>query len=247
MCGARPKCATFVYKFILNEESMTIKGLVFDFDGLILDTETPQFNTWNDIYKKHQLDLSISLWAKCLGTDHKEFDPLTNLEKETNINLNRDAIHENFSKNALQTILTQPPLPGIIETLDAAQSLGLRVGLASSGDRSWVKGHLTRLNMLDRFECIYTREDVEKVKPDPELFQRAMEHLKIKPEETIVFEDSPNGILAARRAGCFCVAVPNEVSKQLDLSLANLRLKSINELPLIELIKRMMNSTGRNN
>lgn len=226
---------------------MTIKGLIFDFDGLILDTETPQFNTWNDIYKKHQLDFSISLWAKCLGTDHKEFDPLTNLEKEVNVNLNRDAIYEDFYKKALQTILSQPPLPGIVETLDAARSLGLKVGLASSGDRPWVQGHLTRLNLLNRFECVYTREDVERVKPDPELFQRAMKYLKIKPEETIVFEDSPNGILAARRAGCSCVAIPNEVSKQLDLSLASLSLKAINEIPLTELIKRIMTGTGRNN
>ena len=226
---------------------MTIRGLIFDFDGLILDTETPQFNTWKDIYQKHHLDFSVSLWSRCLGSDHSDFDPLAYLEDKTNQTVNRDTINEYFAQNALRNILSQPPLPGVIEILDMAQSLGLRIGLASSGDRSWVHGHLKRLNLFDRFECVFTSEDVQFVKPAPQLFQMAMTHLQIRPHETIVFEDSPNGILAANRAGCFCVAVPNKISNLLDLSLAHLKLKSLNEIPLTDLIQRLTSSRNTDN
>ena len=222
---------------------MSIKGIIFDFDGLILDTETPKFNTWRDIYKEYGLDFSISMWAKCLGSDHKDFDPLTNLVENIEGELDRDAISEDFNQRSLKLIISQPELPGVTNTLDTAQAMGLRYGLASSGERSWVQEHLTRLDLNNRFECIYTREDVAAVKPDPELFQRAMKHLGLQPEETIVFEDSPFGIMAACAAGCFCVAVPNETSRQLDLSQASLRVSALNQFTLPELISRLTNNT----
>ena len=223
---------------------MSIKGIIFDFDGLILDTETPKFNTWRDIYKENGLDFSISMWARCLGSDHKDFDPLTYLAENIDSELDRDAISADFYQRSLRLIVSQSELPGVTETLDSAQAMGLRYGLASSGERSWVLDNLTRLGLHNRFECIYTREDVDAVKPDPELFQRAMKHLGLQPEETVVFEDSPYGIMAARAAGCFCVAVPNETSKQLDLSQASLRVSALNQFHLPELITHLMNSTS---
>ena len=226
---------------------MPIKGIIFDFDGLILDTETPKFNTWCDIYKKYGLDFSISLWAKCLGADHKAFDPLMYLLQNVKHELDPNAISEDFDQRSLELIVSQPELPGVTETLDSAQSMGLRFGLASSGDRAWVQSHLTRLDLLNRFECIYTRDDVTAVKPDPELFQRAMNHLGLRPDETIVFEDSPLGIKAARNAGCFCVAVPNNISNQLDLSQASLRVNALNQFTLPELISQLMDNTAKKN
>ena len=74
-----------------------------------------------------------------------------------------------------------------------------------------------------------------------------MAHLQTKPEETIVFEDSPNGITAARSAGCYCVAVPNEISKQLDLSQANLKLKALNEIPLPNIISCLTDNKSKLN
>ncbi len=226
---------------------MPIKGILFDFDGLILDTETPKYNTWCEIYDEHQQKFTLDLWSKCLGTDHKNFDPLTNLGEAVNKPLNLNAINENFLQRSLQIILSQPALPGVTDILDSAQSLGIRVGVASSGERGWVQGHLERLGLLNRFNCVYTREDVKWVKPAPELYQRGMAHLQTKPEETIVFEDSPNGITAARSAGCYCVAVPNEISKQLDLSQANLKLKALNEIPLLNIISCLTDNKGKLN
>ena len=117
-----------------------------------------------------------------------------------------------------------------------AKKLGLKVGLASSSPCDWVTGHLSRLGLIQYFDCIYARDDVRRTKPDPELYLTVIDEFQIGSHEAVVFEDSPNGILAAKRAGLFCVAVPNPLTRQLRLDHADFRLNSLAEMPLSELL-----------
>jgi beta-phosphoglucomutase-like phosphatase (HAD superfamily) len=114
--------------------------------------------------------------------------------------------------------------------------MGLKLAVASSSRRAWVEGHLERLGLLSYFQVIRTKEDVALTKPDPALFLRAAEGLGVPPRETIVLEDSQNGVRAARFAGAFTVAVPNALTRHLDLSQANLLLESLGDLPLWDLL-----------
>jgi HAD superfamily hydrolase (TIGR01509 family) len=129
--------------------------------------------------------------------------------------------------------------PGVLDYIAEGRRLGLKVGVASSSPRSWVAGHLTRLGIVDLFDCLCTSEDVVTVKPDPALYLLALARLGASADESIAFEDSPNGILAAKRAGLFCVAVPNPLTSQLPLDLADVRLNSMTDMPLSELLAKL--------
>jgi beta-phosphoglucomutase-like phosphatase (HAD superfamily) len=115
----------------------------------------------------------------------------------------------------------------------------LKIGLASSSSCRWVEGHLARLGLRDYFEVVRAKDDVAVTKPDPALYRSAVEKLGVLPEQAIAFEDSANGVLSAKRAGLYCVAVPNALTRQTDTSLADLVLSSLEEMSLGDLIWRI--------
>lgn len=201
---------------------MPLKGLIFDFDGVIIDSETPEYQTWLDIYAKYNASLPVSAWAAWLGSSNDAFDPVRYLEAQIGLTLDRDALIRQQTLAAANITRSLPPLPGLIQLLTLANQRGLSIAVASSASRDWIVTHLTRLNLLDFFDTICSAEDVTKVKPDPALFNLALQRLHLENSQAVVFEDSPNGIHAARLAGIFTVAVPNSVSRNLDLGEANL-------------------------
>jgi HAD superfamily hydrolase (TIGR01509 family) len=213
-----------------------IKGLIFDFDGLLVDTESSAYDSWIEIYREHDCELPLSLWAVVLGGSGKEFDPCSYLEEQIGRPLDQEALRARRWQRKLELVATQPLLPGVIAYLDQAKALGLKVGVASSSSRKWVVGHLDRLEVTYRCDAIICSDDVTHVKPDPEIYTTALAALDLCPEEAIAFEDAPNGLLAAHRAGLYCVAVPNSLTRQLPLIHADLRLVSLEEMPLSALL-----------
>jgi HAD superfamily hydrolase (TIGR01509 family) len=214
-----------------------IRALIFDFDGLILDTEGPEFQAWSEVFTAHGHVLDLVEWSRNIGTVDT-FDPHLHLEILLGRALEREEIRARRRQRSRELIAAQTVLPGVAEYLADAKRLGLKVSVASSSPRSWVAGHLERLGLIAHFDCLRCGDEVEVVKPDPALYQTALDLLGVSPEEAIAFEDSPNGILAAKRAGLFCVAVPNGVTGQLDVSHADLRLGSLAELSLEQLLAR---------
>ncbi len=217
---------------------MTIKGLVFDFDGLILDTETPEYNVLQEIFKSYGTTLPLSRWNAALGASLEAFDPMEYLEVKINQPLDRLALRKlwRFRSNIL--IQQQEPLPGVVKTIHRARELGLKLAIASSSPRDWVVSHLSHLTLLDLFENVLTAEDVLNIKPAPDLYLKSVQSLGLYPSEAMAFEDSPNGIKAATAAGLFCVAVPNPVSRQLDVDHADLVIESLASVTLDELIEK---------
>jgi HAD superfamily hydrolase (TIGR01509 family) len=219
---------------------MTIEALIFDFDGLILDTETPDFESWQLIYRQYGHEFPFDMWASIVGgTAASDFDPHTHLEELISQKLDRIALSQQRSKGYLNNIEQQSILPGVIDYLDEAERRNLRLAVASSSPQDWVHGHLKRLGIFERFHIIKTADDVKKTKPDPALFNAVLHVFELTPDESIVFEDSLNGIVAAKRAGLYCVAVPNPLTAQLDLSRADLQLASLADLSLGDLLKKV--------
>lgn len=221
-----------------------IKGLIFDFDGLILDTETPMYAAWQDIYNRYGCILSYDQWALSLGSDYSAFDPVTDMETQLRTDLNRQEIMEENRILSLKLLEAEIALPGVRHTLELARQKGLKTAIASSSGFDWVGPNLTRLGLIDLFDCIRTADDVEHVKPEPDLFLSALNCLELNPKEAIVFEDSSNGILAAKTAGIFSVAIPNPITARLEFSYADLRLKTMDELPLDELLEQASRANG---
>jgi HAD superfamily hydrolase (TIGR01509 family) len=220
-----------------------IKALIFDFDGLILDTEVPEFTVWRDLYADHGQELALTTWAACIGTADAAFDPYVDLEARLGRPLDRAALRDVKRARVTALIEAQPPLPGVVDYLDAARQLGLGLAVASSSRRAWVTGHLGRLGLLDRFAVIRTADDVTRTKPDPALYQAALAGLGVTPAEALVLEDSPNGVLAAKRAGLTCVAVPNALTATQPLDHADRRLTSLADLPLVALLADIASGT----
>ncbi len=219
-----------------------IKALIFDFDGLILDTETPEFKTWQNIYRENGHEFPAERWAAIVGgSGHVDFDPAEHLSLLVEGRLDSAFLRERFLLQSKGLIQRLEPLPGIMDYLFEAKRLGLKLAIASSSDRAWVHGHSGRLGILNYFDVVITREDVApgRTKPNPDLFLKALERLGVPRQAAIVFEDSPNGVKAANRAGIFVVAVPNELTSTLSLDHADLILKSLSDMPLTVLLDKV--------
>ena len=216
-----------------------IQAIIFDFDGLILDTETPDYQAWQEVYQAYGLELDIEQWGSIVGGDGaSSFEPIDDLDAKVGP-IDREAIRARHRTRDQALIAAQPIMPGVVDYLKAAEARGLRLAIASSSPHSWVDRHLARLGLLDHFDAIVCRDDVERVKPAPDLFLAALAALDLLPDQAIVLEDSPNGVRAARRAGIFCVCVPNPVTRQLPLPETDLVLESLAALPLDELLARV--------
>jgi HAD superfamily hydrolase (TIGR01509 family) len=216
-----------------------IRAVIFDFDGLILDTEAPEFQTWQEIYQAHGCELLLEVWATGLGTSADAFDPYTHLEAQLGRLIDREVIQQQRRQRYHELLGAKVVLPGVREYIAEAKCLGLQLGVASSSSREWVVGHLTELGLSADFDCIKCRDDVPRVKPDPALYQAVVEAFALPPHQAIALEDSPNGITAAKRAGLFCVAVPNPLTCQLSLAHADLLVSSLADLPLQHLLERV--------
>jgi HAD superfamily hydrolase (TIGR01509 family) len=218
-----------------------IQAVIFDFDGLILDTETPIFETWQEVYQAYGDRLTIEEWSQIIGGNDVPFNPLERLPAYAD----REAIAIQQRCREQEMISRQPVMPGVTGYLKDARALGLKIGLASSSPCDWVVGHLSRLGLIEYFDCILASDDVSRTKPDPELYLAITAALEVDPAQAFALEDSPNGIRAAREAGLFCVAVPNNLTRQMDTTQASLHLEALTDLPLADLIARIEDHLAR--
>jgi HAD superfamily hydrolase (TIGR01509 family) len=217
-----------------------IRGLIFDFDGLILDTELPDFEAWQEMFIEHGATLSLSAWTPLIGTA-SAFDLYDYLEQEAGRPIDRADVQERRRRRFHERVVNQAILPGVERCIIDAKARGMKVGLASASSADWVVGHLERLGLHVHFDAIKTANDVERVKPDPALYHAALAALGLAADEAIALEDSPNGIAAAKAAGLFCVAIPNAMTRDLDTGAADLHLTSLAEMPLAELLQVVEN------
>jgi HAD superfamily hydrolase (TIGR01509 family) len=214
-----------------------LRALIFDFDGLIMDTEGAILQSWQELYRSHGCELPLDLWLTGVGTAEWDVDLIAELEQQAGCPLDREGLTRERWRREGELVSSLPVLPGVLETLQEARRLGLKVALASSSSCAWLASHLERMGLADHFDVILGGDDVALTKPSPELFLAALESLEVQAGDAVVFEDSLNGILAARSAGIFCVAVPNGVTRHLPLEQADLRVNSLADLPVEKLVE----------
>lgn len=221
-----------------------VRAVVFDFDGLIVDTETPVFAAWSAVFRDHGEELSQELWQGVIGHGSGYWDPVAELEARLGRSLDRDAVQAGRRRRELRTAFDQPALPGVREWVGSAVDLGLGLGVASSSGREWVAGHLQRLG-LDEFACVRCREDVGRTKPAPDVYLAAVECLGVAPAEAVAIEDSQPGTESARAAGLLCIAVPGVLtSAHHDFSAANLVLPSLADRSLVDALADLGRTPG---
>lgn len=205
-------------------------GIIFDFDGVLVDTEWAIFSSWVDLYAREGQQLTIQEYAPCLGAGYSHWDPARYLEQLTGKSY--DWAQENAARQArIEAELSSSKLmPAADELLRWCSARGLGLTVASSSSRRWVGGWLERLDAMHFFPRIFCRTDGYAVKPNPALFLAAQQFLALPPEQCLVVEDSENGIRAAKNAGIPCVAIPNRLTALCDLSAADMHMSSLAEL-----------------
>ena len=217
---------------------MKFGALILDFDGLILDTESPIFEEWRATFRARGHDLGLDVWQHALGT-FGTYDPCAHLSKLTGEAFDHEALRQEVRARNMVRCEALLLLPGVAERVQEARASGLKTAVASSSTSAWVEGWLERHGIRPLFDTVCSRDHVARVKPAPDLFLLAATRLGIAPERCVVFEDSPNGIRAARAAGMRCVAIPNAVTCALPMEGADLVLTSLGERPLAGILGRL--------
>jgi HAD superfamily hydrolase (TIGR01509 family) len=209
---------------------VSVTAFVFDFDGLICDTETSAFETARAIYEEHGVELTVAQWQDRIGTHGRHW--LADLEAAIGPLDDREALNERRRLAHRERLLAEDALPGVAEFTRRAVAAEIKLAVASSSSRQWVTDHLDRLGLLDRFAAICTCENGVPAKPHPAVYRSALDALGAMEHQAIAFEDSPHGIRAAKAAGLFCIAVPNRMTAGLDLAHADRIVDSFSDLDL---------------
>ena len=215
-----------------------IKGVIFDFDGLIVDTETTWYEAFREVFwESHQIELDLVRYSECIGTGN---DVLYRYFREIAGNSVNCELLEDLAAVRYENMMKAPVLrEGVKEYLAEAKQKNLKIAIASSSAKQWVQTYLEQLNILDYFEVINTKDDVSNIKPDPELYCKTLIDLGLSAQEAIVFEDSVNGLSAAKQAGIRCVIVPNNVTRNLRFENFDDRIDSMGDISLGELLKKI--------
>ncbi len=216
-----------------------IKAIIFDFDGLMVDTETPQFVCWREAFGEYGVEVTVDSWVDCIGRPPGSVDFMAMLAERSGQKVDREELGRKINVCARGLIEKERARPGVGELVEEAAKAGVRLGVASSSSHEWVEGGLERLGLLDRFDVIVCNEDTERHKPEAEPYLKALELLGAKAEDAMALEDSPHGITAAKGAGLYCVGVPNPLMAHLDLSEADVVYESLAGVGLAELVGGM--------
>lgn len=215
-----------------------LQAIIFDFDGLVIDTEAPIMYAWMEVYREYGFELREAQWALLIGGTYSAdtFDPHADLAAKLGRTLDYDELEARTLKRSHELIADQPILPGVRAWIAAAEGRGLKLAVASSSPRDWVEGHLARLGLRGHFAAVKTADDVAQVKPDPALYAEAVSALAVPPGAAAALEDSTHGIEAANRAGLTTVAVPTPLTQGMDFSTADYLVESLAAFTLDDLL-----------
>ncbi len=210
---------------------MSLDALVFDFDGLILDTEWSAFSTAAEVWSEHGIELELAVWQEIVGTaEHVHWSEM--LEGDLGRPIDRDTVIPARQAQHHAEVEAMDLLPGAEDLIRAASVAGLGLAVASSSPLAWVGGHLERRGLIGYFDAVVCRDHVTMTKPDPELYTAAVDALGVDPAHVVALEDSHHGTVAAKAAGLACVAVPNRVTAGQDFSAARLVVDSLEHLTI---------------
>jgi HAD superfamily hydrolase (TIGR01509 family) len=212
--------------------TMPLRALIFDFDGLILDTETPDLVAWQEIFAEHGLELDHAFWCQFVGRHGGMLDVVAHLEGLVGTALDSEVILDRRRTRCMEMIHALDPRPGVERWLREARAEKILCGVASSSSLVWVEGHLLRLGLREHFSGLRCRDHVSRTKPDPDVYLAALDCLGVAPDEAIAIEDSPHGVTAAKAAGLICLAVPNAVTRPLDFRHADMVVDSLDDISL---------------
>lgn len=186
---------------------MKISAVIFDMDGIIFDTERLGSILWKKASEEFGYQITDNIYKETIGVNIKETERI--FKKYLGENYPFNEIYKRKIQLTEEYIEKHgPPIKtGLFELLEFLESKKIPKGIATSTEKERALYLLKKADIVDRFEAIVYGDDVEKSKPEPDIFLLASKKLRAKPKECIVLEDSDNGILASYRAGMIPILV----------------------------------------
>ncbi|MBI4778612.1 HAD family phosphatase [Candidatus Desantisbacteria bacterium] len=207
-----------------------IKAIIFDMDGLMVDTESLYSIALQKIAQKRGKDFTLELKRAMIGRQgrvsmniFREHLGLTESAEE--LLIEREDVYGELLNEAELV-----PMPGLLELLLLTCTMAIPMAIASSSSECWIRIVIDKLGIADRFKAIVSGNNVENGKPCPDVYLLAAKKLGILPQYCLALEDTPTGMEAAKRAGMICVAVPNQYSEGLDFSMADMVINSLKDV-----------------
>ena len=217
---------------------MAVRALLLDFDGTMVDTESVDWRSWEEVFAQHGVEVPRERFLLRIGTLNGP-DELDELDALLETPVDREAVQAARRARERELIAEEPLRPGVERLLEEAAELGLKVAIVSSSTSDWVQSHLERLAIEHHVAFVHCADgDRDRCKPSPVLYLEALDHLGVRAGEAIALEDSTNGVTAAKAAGIFTVAFPNPVTSGSDLTAADLVVSSLEDVPLRSLLER---------
>lgn len=217
---------------------MAVRALLLDFDGTMVDTESVDWRSWEEVFAQHGVEVPRERFLLRIGTLNGP-DELDELDALLDAPVDREVVQAARRERERELVAAEPLRPGVGRLLEEAAELGLEVAIVSSSSRDWVQSHLERLAIEHHVAFVHCADgDRNRCKPSPILYLEALAQLGVGTDEAIALEDSTNGIAAAKAAGIFTVAFPNPVTSGSDLSAADVVVHSLEDVPLRSLLER---------
>lgn len=191
-------------------------AVLFDFDGILVDTEWAIYQAWLGTFQRHGQDLPLSQYTRCIGSDFETWSPKTYLEDLTKLSFDWMKMDAERQIEIRAELEEEGPIFGVTDFLEEIQTRGIPLAVVSSSSHAWVDGWLDKLALRPFFQEVICRGDAPAIKPAPDLYLAAALKLKINPNNCLVIEDSLNGLLSAKAAGMKAWIVPNRVTAALD-------------------------------
>lgn len=195
-------------------------AVLFDFDGILVDTEWAIYQAWLRTFQRHGHELPLSLYTRCIGSDFDAWSPKVHLEDLTKLGLDWVELDSARQVEIRADLEKEGPIDGVVALLEGIKARGIPQAVVSSSSHSWVDGWLEKLGLRGYFSEVICKGDARRIKPAPDLYLAAAQRLGVEPGGCLVIEDSHNGLLAAHAAGMRTWIVPNRVTLGLDFSLA---------------------------
>lgn len=212
-----------------------LRAIIFDFDGLLVDTERVSFEAWEAIYAEHGQRLDPAEYGGCVGSTYAGFDPRHALRERAGLDLSADDLHVLWERRQEERVRALTANPGATEVIAGARSHDLKLAVGSSSEPDWLERLLPQIGLDTAFDIVVTRVPPLRAKPFPDIFLECLRRLGVEASEALVLEDSPHGVTAARAAGIEALAIPNTVTRHLEFPGNTPKLDSLYDvLPILE-------------
>jgi HAD superfamily hydrolase (TIGR01509 family) len=216
-----------------------ITALLFDFDGVIVDTEIPTFQSWRDTYAEYGVDLALDDWLPAVGSGSSvsgAFDAVAHLERLIGTTVDREAVIAHRTQRKAELYAGAPLLPGVPERLAEAQGRRMKTAIVTRNRDDRVQGSLCRVGLDHQWQALICANE-EPTRDKAELYRHALVVLGVRADQALAFEDSPSGVRGAKRARVLCAAVPNEITRGAAFDEADIVLSSLAERSLDEILR----------